>query len=250
MREEGQGKLDDAQRLAADAGLKMMVPFRGGAPFLDYVLHSLADAGVTRVGLVLGPEHVAVREYYRHQTRRRIDVSFITQPEARGTADAVTCAEDWTAGDPFIVGNADNIYPADVLARLVAGTSPCVPGFERDSLKLPLEKIGSCALLHHDDRGCLVDILEKAGAQRMRDAGPAALVSMNVWRFDARIFRACRDVPISSRGERELPQAVGLAASRGLCIEVFRVRGEVIDLSRRADVAAVAERLEGMRVDL
>ena len=84
----------------------------------------------------------------------------------------------------------------------------------------------------------------------MRAAGVAALISLNLWRFDARIFAPCRDVPLSSRGERELPQAVGLAAARGVCIEIVPVRGEVLDLSRRADVAAVARRLEGMRVDL
>ena len=86
--------------------------------------------------------------------------------------------------------------------------------------------------------------------ERMRQAGPSALISLNVWRFDARIFDACRTVPVSERGERELPQAVGLAASLGVCIEVVPVRGEVVDLSRRADVAAVARRLEGLRVDL
>ena len=84
----------------------------------------------------------------------------------------------------------------------------------------------------------------------MRAAGPTALISLNIWRLDTRIFSACRDVPVSSRGERELPQAIGLAAARGVCIEVFPVRGEVVDLSRRADIAAVAQRLDGMRVDL
>ena len=36
---------------------------------------------------------------------------------------------------------------------------------------------------------------------------------MNCWRFDARIFDACRDVPRSARGELELPEAVGLAVA-------------------------------------
>ena len=84
----------------------------------------------------------------------------------------------------------------------------------------------------------------------MRAAGPGALISLNIWRLDARIFDACRDVPVSSRGERELPQAIGLAAARGLCVEIFPVRGEVVDLSSRADVAGVARHLEGRRVDL
>lgn len=250
MRDPGGATLDPAQSAAADAGLKAMIPFEEGRPFLDYVLHSLAETGFVRAALVLGPEHEAVRDYYRRQPRRRIDVSFVTQPEALGTADAVACAEDWTGGDPFVVLNADNFYPAHVLSRLSQGTGPAAPGFERDSLGLPLEKIGTYALLELDASGCLAAITEKAGEERMRQAGPTALISLNVWRFDARIFDACRTVPVSERGERELPQAVGLAASRGVCIEVFPVRGEVLDLSRRADVADVARRLEGMRVDL
>lgn len=250
MREANGAALDGAQRAAADAGVKAMIPFEGGRPFLDYVLHSLADAGTTRVGLVLGPEHESVREYYRTQQRRRLDVSFITQPEARGTADAVACAEQWTGSESFLVLNADNLYPPHVLSRLVHGVASAVPGFERDSLGLPLEKIGTYALLERDARGCLASIVEKPGAERMLQAGPRALISLNIWRFDASIFAPCREVPKSSRGEHELPLAVGLAASRGQCVEVFPVHGEVVDLSRRADVAAVARRLEGMRVDL
>ena len=71
-----------------------------------------------------------------------------------------------------------------------------------------------------------------------------------MWRFDARIFDACRDVPASARGERELPQAVGLAAAGGVCFEVIPVRGEVLDLSRRDDVARVASVLENREVRL
>ena len=73
---------------------------------------------------------------------------------------------------------------------------------------------------------------------------------MNIWRFDRRIFEPCRDVPVSARGERELPQAVGLALAQGVRFEVVPVRGPVLDLSRREDVAAVARALEGKAVTL
>lgn len=250
MRAAADATLDDAQAAAAAAGVKAMIPFAGGSPFLDYVLHSLADAGIERVALVLGPEHDSVRDYYRAQQRRRLAVDFVTQQEPLGTADAVASAEAWTDHESFLVLNADNLYPADVLSRLADGTGPAAPGFERDSLRLPLEKIGTYALLEPDDRGCLARIVEKPGEAVMREAGPAALISMNVWRLDERIFEACRTVPVSVRGERELPQAVGRAAAQGQCVEVFRVRGEVTDLSSRADVAVVARSLEGRRVDL
>jgi glucose-1-phosphate thymidylyltransferase len=69
---------------------------------------------------------------------------------------------------------------------------------------------------------------------------------MNCWRFDARIFDACRDVPRSARGEFELPEAVALATRRGTRFKAIAARGPVLDLSRRADTFDVEERLAGV----
>jgi glucose-1-phosphate thymidylyltransferase len=69
---------------------------------------------------------------------------------------------------------------------------------------------------------------------------------MNCWRFDARIFDACRDVPRSARGEHELPEAVGLAVRRGVRFRAVPAAGPVLDLSRRADAADVERRLAGV----
>lgn len=245
--EEG-APLDFAKEKAADAGMKAMIPF--GRPFLDHVLHGLADAGIRDVGLVLGPEHEPVRAYYRGLTTRRLAIAFVTQPEPLGTADAVACAEQWTGGEPFLVLNADNLYPVDVLRRLTMADGPAAPGFEALSLGLPPAKLGAFAVIERDDRGCISAIVEKPGEAAIAAAGADAMISMNVWRFDVHIFEACRRVAVSARGERELPQAVGLAVSRGLCIQVFAARGPVLDLSHRGDIPEVARRLEGAEVDL
>jgi glucose-1-phosphate thymidylyltransferase len=241
-------RLESTQAAAADSGLKAMIPF--GRPFLDYVLHALAEAGVREVALVLGPEHEDVRAYYRGLPRSRIAIGFVEQAQPLGTADAVWSGRDWAGSDPFIVLNADNLYPVHVLSRLVGGTHPALPGFERDSLQMRIERVGAFALLECGPDGSLARIREKPGADAIRDAGPQAPISMNAWRFDERIFAACRDVPLSSRGERELPQAVGLAVSRGVRFEVFPVRGTVLDLSKREDIPRVAQALEGIEIRL
>ena len=155
------GMLDPAQAQAADAGVKAMIPF--GRPFLDHVLHALADAGIREVGLVLGPEHDAVRAYYRGLETRRVAISFVMQPQPLGTADAVVWTEAWTGGQPFLVLNADNLYPVDVLARLAQANGPTAPGFEAQSLALPSARLGTFALIERDDRGCLSAIAEKPG---------------------------------------------------------------------------------------
>jgi glucose-1-phosphate thymidylyltransferase len=77
-------------------------------------------------------------------------------------------------------------------------------------------------------------------------SGFSRKISMNLWRFDARIFPACADVPISSRGEFELPEAVALAIARGMRMRAIPAQGPVLDLSRRADAPDVARRLAGV----
>ncbi len=61
-RNDADAALDAGQAAAADAGVKAMIPF--GRPFLDYLLSALADAGLTEICLVIGPEHRAIRDHY------------------------------------------------------------------------------------------------------------------------------------------------------------------------------------------
>ncbi|HSP94287.1 MAG TPA: sugar phosphate nucleotidyltransferase [Thermoanaerobaculia bacterium] len=250
--EDGAATLDPGQAAAAGQGLKAMISF--GRPFLDYVLSSLADAGIMQVCLVIGAEHGAVRDYYTNMVPpRRLRVSFAIQPEPRGTADAVLAAESFAAGDDFLTVNSDNISPASALSALAGLAEPGVALFERDTLiaqsNIPAERIASFAVCRVGADGYLEEILEKPNPAILVSLGPGALVSMNCWRFSPAIFEACRRVPLSPRGELELPMAVREAIARGVRFKVVRSREGVLDLSRRSDVAAVAERLRGVSAE-
>jgi len=106
------------QARAADAGSKAMMPVRG-RPFLDYVLSTIADAGVEHVGLVVAPDHGAIREYFERRAPTRVRLHYVVQHEALGTANAILSAESWCGADPFIALNSDNLYPSAVLKSLV-----------------------------------------------------------------------------------------------------------------------------------
>jgi dTDP-glucose pyrophosphorylase len=238
------------QAAAARAGLKALMPV-GRYPYLDYVLSSLADAGFRRAGLVMGPEHRdACRRYAEPGRMARVQVDLIEQAAPRGTADAVRSAEAWIGGSPFIVVNGDNLYPVPVLRNLAALDGPGLPGFRREELvrsgNIPASRIQSFALINVDASGRLARIVEKPTAEEAAAAGPDALISMNCWRFDARIFPACADVGLSARGEYELPGAVALAHARGVPFTVIPGRGTVLDLSSQSDVSAVTRRLAGV----
>lgn len=253
MRQEGDAvALTAGQAAAAAAGAKGMMPI--GAltrPFLDYVLSALADAGCTSVCFVVAPDHSAIRSYYDGPGRPgRLTIEYAVQQVADGTARAVQSARGYAGNDPFLVLNSDNLYPAPVLETLVRLDGPGLPAYERDALVrdsgFPADRVAEFAALEVDARGYLTRIVEKPGRAYYDAAGPRALISMNVWRFDERIFEACRDVALSARGEYELPDAVALAVTRGGMFRTFPAAGAVLDLSRRSDVAVVSARLAGV----
>ena len=242
--------LDAAQSAAADIGVKGMIPI--GRPFMDYLISALADAGFTDVCLVIGPEHQVVREYYERETAPlRVRIHFAVQEQPRGTADAVLAAEQFAMDQPFVVINSDNYYPVSALVELPRRSAPALIAFERGALvrlgNVPPERVERFGALEIDADGCLRRILAKP-TDAMR-AAPELYASLNCWLFTRDIFRPCRDVPPSARGELELPQAVQLAIDEhGARFEAVRVSAPVLDMSSRADIASVAERLAGVRV--
>ena len=234
--------LGGRQAAAADAGLKAMIPIE--RPFLDYVMSELADAGFERVCVVIGPEHDAVREHYaRVAPPERIAIDFAVQHLPLGTADAVLAAEEFARGEAFVVLNSDNYYPADALARLRAATPPALIAFARSALiadgNVPPDRVGRFGALVIDGNDNLVSITPRNGTSH--PVGENEIyASMNCWLFDSRIFDACRRVPVSPRGELELPRAVQMAIdTTGMNFHVIRVNAAVLDMSTRGDIASV-----------
>ena len=254
--------LASEQLRAADAGLKAMIPVGLGRPFLDFALTALADAGFSDACLVIGPEHGCVREYYGAIPLSRIKISFAIQKHALGTANAVLAAEEFAGGESFLVLNSDNYYPVEVFEAMRTLGEPGLPAFESEALvregNIPADRIRSYALLDIDATGYLAGITEKPEEIRSESArgiehgvAEELFVSMNCWRFDARIFRACREVSRSDRDEFELPEAVQYGIDRlGMRFRAVPFHVGVLDLSHRSDIAEVARRLARVRVEL
>ncbi|MDQ2667102.1 MAG: nucleotidyltransferase family protein, partial [Gemmatimonadota bacterium] len=229
--------LDAAQAAAADSGVKGMIPI--GRPFMDFIISALADAGFTDVCLVIGPEHQTVRDYYeRDVVPVRVRITFAVQQRPAGTADAVLAAEQFADGAPFVVINSDNYYPVHALAELHRRSTPALIAFDREALvsmgNVAEGNVARFGALEIDGDGELRRIVATPNP-----AAPGEMIyaSLNCWLFTSEIFRACRAVTPSARGELELPQAVQLAIAEGwMRFEAVRVRAGVLDMSRRGDV--------------
>ncbi len=256
-------KLLAEEAAAADTGLKAMIPVgqpgSGGRaprrPFLDYLLNALADSGFTAACIVIGREHEMVRARYEHDVvPSRIKVSFAMQERALGTANAVISAEAFASGDSFAVLNSDNYYPAEALDALRSLAEPAIVGFDRDVLvrlgNVPSERTARFGALDIGDDGYLRRILVSPTEEMLRSGMPI-YSSMNCFLFTKEIFPACRNVPLSARGEYELPQAVHFAIDRyGIRFKVVKVAAPVLDMSTRGDIALVREYLKGIEISL
>ena len=245
--------LDAGQEAVAATGVKALIPI--DRPFLDYVLGDLAEAGYRRVCLVIGPEHDAVRRYFGEElVCERLQIDFVEQQMPEGTADALAAAEDWVGDEPFLMLNSDNYYPRSALASLRQLTGPGVAVFGWDSMlsegNVSEERLLRFAIIESGLDGQLSRIVEKPNADELGTFSESWGLGMNCWRFDQRIFAACRAIERSPRGEFELPDAVARARETGVAFAVLHIDEAVLDMSSRADVASVKTLLTGREVRL
>jgi dTDP-glucose pyrophosphorylase len=244
--------LSAEQAAAAAKGVKAMIPI--GRPFLDYVVSTLADAGFREVCLVIGPEHETLRDHYERQSVPvRVKMTFAIQRRPLGTADAVLAAEDFAEGDAFVVLNSDNYYPSPALHALRMAAPPAIAGFAVSALlagNVPPERVSRFGALEVDPEGFLRRIVGNPDRARASTGGEI-YASMNCWSFTPEIFESCRAVEMSARGELELTQAVQRAIDSGtMTFRTVLLRETVFDMSTRSDIAAVAQALSAIRVEL
>ncbi len=245
---DGSVELTPEQAAAADRGLKMLVPIHGH-PYIAYVLHELAEAGLSEVCFVVGPgPEDPVRRAIEAMDIRRLDVRFGVQEEPLGSAHALLAAEPRVGADPFLVINGDNVYSAASLRAVAALDGSGLAGYDVDALvarsNVTPEQVAAFALIEVAD-GVMVRVVEKPDPATIREL-EGSPVSMTLWRFESSIFDACRDTEPSSRGELELADAVALAMRRGTRFRVVPVADGVLDISRRADIPDIERWLEGV----
>ena len=251
MRTEGPAGsgLTSQQAAAAASGYKALMPI-GGHRLIDYSLAALADAGIERAVLIVGPEHEDFRHHIDSLELTRLTIDLAVQVTPLGTADAVLSAEAAVGEESFLMVNGDNYYPRQVLRDLARHRGNALAGFDRAALvaesNIPAERIAAFALVRARD-GALEEIVEKPSAEVVRAAGPHAPVSMNAFRFTPEIFAACRRITPSPRGELEIVDAVRALPGP---VTVLPATGGVLDLSRREDIAEVEARLSGTEVSL
>ncbi len=206
-------------------GNKHMIPI-ANEPILFYGLRHLADAGISEVGVILGPLHERIAEALGDGSRFGIHVSYIEQGEPKGLAHAVLCARDFLGDEPFTMYLGDNL--------LQGGARPLIERFDRTKADAV---VGVTPVAHPSNYGVveldgdrIVSIVEKPREPR----GNLALIGVYV--FGPAVHRVIDQLKPSARGELEITEAIWQLHVTGARVVVEPVRGWWKDTGRPEDL--------------
>jgi NDP-sugar pyrophosphorylase family protein len=162
-----------------------------GKPLLAHTLGAVAAAADEAI-LVVGYREDMVRAAFgaRHAG---LPLTYVTQADQRGTADAVAAARGLVSRE-FLVVNGDDYYAAGNVAALAGHAGAAVLG-------APAQPSGRFGVLRAE-AGLLVGIDEKP------EEGDAAPVNTGLYKVDENIFGYIERLAPSPRGELEFTAAL------------------------------------------
>ncbi|MGH8910623.1 MAG: glucose-1-phosphate thymidylyltransferase [Egibacteraceae bacterium] len=205
---------------------KQLVPV-ANKPILDYGLESIARAGITDVGIIVGETHEQIRAHVGDGSRLGIDVTYIHQPAPLGLAHCVLTAADYLGASDFVMYLGDNV--------LTGGIERFVRQFEarRPTAQILLAKVGDperYGVAELDGDGHVVRLVEKPKVPR------SDLALVGVYLFSPRILDAARSITPSARGELEITDAIQWLIDRGEQVESQIIDGWWKDTGKRYDL--------------
>ncbi|MCC9711768.1 glucose-1-phosphate thymidylyltransferase [Streptomyces sp. MNU76] len=177
---------------------KQLVPV-ANKPVLFYGLESIAEAGITDVGIIVGETADEIQEAVGDGTKFNINATYIRQEAPLGLAHAVLIAHEFLGDSDFVMYLGDNF--------ILGGITGLVDDFraERPDARILLTPVSNptafgVAELDAEDR--VVRLEEKP----TRPKSDLALVGVFI--FTSAIHQAVRSIKPSWRGELEITHAI------------------------------------------
>jgi glucose-1-phosphate thymidylyltransferase len=195
---------------------KQLVPV-ANKPILYYAIESVAAAGITEVGIVVGDTAGDIEAAVGDGSAFGVGVTYIRQDAPRGLAHAVLIARDFLGDDDFVMYLGDNLLqrgveelvddfagrPADVAASILLAKVP-------DPTRFGVAEL--------DAAGQVVRLVEKPATP------PSDLALVGVYLFGPRVHDAVRAIRPSDRDELEITDAIQWLIDNG-----HVVRSQVLD---------------------
>ena len=215
---------------------KTMLPV-AGKPIIQYNIESLRDNGITDILLIVRYKEEIVRNYFGDGSDFGVNISYKTQKDFLGTANAISYGEDFI-DDSIIVLNGDIILDDEIIHEIIKKYNYLSP----DTLMLLTEVEDSSAFgVVEIENGNIKNIVEKP----KREEAPSNLVNAGIYIFNKDIFDKIRETEISERGEYEITDSVSLQIEDNKKVIGHKTSKDWIDVGRPWELIEVNEELIG-----
>lgn len=215
---------------------KTMLPV-AGKPIIQYNIESLRDNGITDILLIVRYKEEMVRNYFGGGSDFGVNISYKTQKDFLGTANAISYGEDFI-DDSIIVLNGDIILDDEIIHEIIKKYNYLTP----DTLMLLTEVEDPSAFgVVEIENGNIKSIVEKP----KREEAPSNLVNAGIYIFNKDIFDKIRKTEISERGEYEITDSVSLQIKDNKTVIGHKTSKDWIDVGRPWELIEVNEDLIG-----
>ncbi|MFJ8794395.1 glucose-1-phosphate thymidylyltransferase [Streptomyces sp. NPDC102462] len=177
---------------------KQLVPV-ANKPVLFYGLESIAAAGITEVGMIVGDTAAEIEAAVGDGSAFGLKVTYIPQERPLGLAHAVLIARDFLGDDDFVMYLGDNFVVGGI-SDLVEEFRVCRPDAQILLTHVPDPRSFGVAEL--DASGRVVGLEEKPRQPK------SDLALVGVYLFTPAVHEAVRAVQPSWRGELEITDAI------------------------------------------
>jgi len=205
---------------------KQLVPV-ANKPVLFFGIEAIVAAGITEIGIVVGDTRDEIKAAVGDGSRFGARVTYLEQDSPRGLAHAVAIAEEFMAGDSFVMYLGDNLI-ARGITSLVDEYKASGCNAEILLAEVPNPEQFGVAELHPD--GHVLRLVEKPKEPKSN------LALVGVYMFDKTIFESVRRIKPSRRGELEITDAIQDLLDRGLTVKPHIVQGWWKDTGKLEDM--------------
>jgi len=169
-------------------------------PMSQYVLEDLRDSGIKEIAIVVGdvlPEKV--KNYYKDGGEFGVKITYLNQEKPGGIAQAVSLAEKFVDGSPFVVYLGDNLLKGkitDFVKEFINSK------YDAMILLCEVDNPRQFGVAEFDKNGNLVRLMEKPKEP------PSNYALTGIYFLTPTVFKMIKGLKPSRRGELEITEAL------------------------------------------
>lgn len=203
---------------------KQLIPI-ANKPLLAYTIDLLINIGIEEISIVVNEYNKRIFEKVLSEYFE-FNIKYIVQKKPKGVAHGLLSAKEFVGEEKFIMILGDNSFQFN-LKRFIKNFSD-----NRNNCRILLKKVKN-----PEDFGVayignnkIINLEEKP----KRAFSDLAVTGLYV--FDSNIFKACKEIQLSSRGEYELIDAIKWLLKKGYNVGYEIFDGEWRDIGKTKDV--------------